>query len=92
MCTVLNVQDANIHVTACYLFGTGTFFILNLLAKVWDDLVRLTLATETRLLFDLDLQQRFGTQWDPTDAIRLFEYCASQGYGKNLDWELGNGT
>ncbi|ELT88779.1 hypothetical protein CAPTEDRAFT_185929 [Capitella teleta] len=56
----------------------------------WDDMVQLTLATDNRLLFDLNLQQRFGLQWDTSQAIRLFEYCRQKGYGKNLDWELGN--
>ena len=54
-------------------------------------MVQLTLATGNRLLFDLNLQHRLGTQWDPSHAIRLFEYCREKGYGKILDWELGNG-
>ena len=44
-----------------------------------------------RLLLDLDLQLRFGTQWDPTNAVRLLKYIKSQGYGENVDFELGNG-
>ena len=55
------------------------------------NLVKLTRSTGNRLLFDLNLQLRFGQQWDPSNAIELFEFCASQGFCDNIDWELGNG-
>jgi len=54
-------------------------------------LVKLTKSTDNRLLFDVNLQLRFGQQWDPNNAIELFEFCASQGFCDNVDWELGNG-
>ena len=57
----------------------------------WDKLVTLSLKANLRLLFDLDLQLRLGSHWGLSNAIKLFDYCVSQGYGRNLDWELGNG-
>ena len=55
------------------------------------NLVKLTRSTGNRLLFDVNLQLRFGQQWDPSNAIELFEFCASQGFCDDIDWELGNG-
>lgn len=58
--------------------------------KLFDDLVNLTLTSGNRLLYDLNAEMRYGDTWNPTDAIRLFEYCQEMGYGSNIDWELGN--
>jgi len=55
------------------------------------NLVKLTSSTGNRLLFDVNLQLRYGQQWDPSNAIELFEFCSSQGFCDNIDWELGNG-
>ena len=55
------------------------------------NLVKLTKSTGNRLLFDVNLQLRFGQQWDPSNAIELFDFCASQDFCDNIDWELGNG-
>ena len=55
------------------------------------DLVDVTRSTGNRLLFDLNLQLRFGDQWDPSNAIELFQFCEQRGFGENIDWELGNG-
>ena len=55
------------------------------------NLVKLTRSTGNRLLFDVNLQLRFGQQWDPSNAIDLFEFCSSQGFCDDIDWELGNG-
>jgi heparanase len=54
------------------------------------NLVALTRATGNRLLFDLNLQLRYGQQWDPSNAIELLEFCSEMGFGDNMDWELGN--
>lgn len=54
------------------------------------NLVGLTKSTGNRLLFDLNLQLRFGLQWNPTNAIELLEFCSEMGFGDNMDWELGN--
>jgi len=55
------------------------------------NLVKLTRSTGNRLLFDVNLQLRFGQQWDPGNAIELFDFFASQNFCDNIDWELGNG-
>jgi len=55
------------------------------------NLVKLTQSTGNRLLFCVNLQLRFGQQWDPSNAIDLFEFFAGQGFCDNIDWELGNG-
>ena len=57
----------------------------------WDNLVNLTRSTNMRLLFDLNLQLRYGQNWDPSNAIRLLQYSVDKGYGDNIDFELGNG-
>lgn len=57
----------------------------------WDNLVNITRSAKLRLLYEHNLQLRYGEQWDPTNAIQLFDYLTSKGYGENLDWELGNG-
>ena len=54
-------------------------------------MVALTSLTGNRFLFDLDLQLRYGAQWDPTNAIRMMQYMQQKGYGQNIDFELGNG-
>jgi len=58
-----------------------------------DDVVKLvtfTRAVGARLLLDLNLQQRYGEQWDPSNAIQLMDFCTAQKYGENIDFELGN--
>jgi len=55
------------------------------------NLVKMTRSAGIRLLFDVNLQLRFGQQWNPSNAIELFDFCASQGFCDNIDWELGNG-
>lgn len=56
-----------------------------------DDLVSATRETGTRLLYDINLQLRFGRQWNPNNAVALLDYIQQKGYGDNLDFELGNG-
>ena len=55
------------------------------------NLVKLVRSTGNRLLFDINIQLRFGNQWDPSNAIDLFEFFSSQGFCDIVDWELGNG-
>ena len=55
------------------------------------NLVKLTVTTGNRLLFDVNLQLRFGNQWDPSNAIDLFEFFSSHDFCDIVDWELGNG-
>jgi len=56
----------------------------------WDNLVGLTLDTGARLLFDLNIQTRWGIDWDPANAMEIFNRCVEKGWGANIDWELGN--
>ena len=57
----------------------------------WDNIVDMTRATNLRFLYEYNIQLRYGTQWDPTNAIELLNYLTSKGYGENIDFELGNG-
>jgi heparanase len=52
--------------------------------------VQLTRSTGTRLVFDLNLQFRFGSQWDPSNAIELLTFCSEMKFCESIDWELGN--
>ena len=54
-------------------------------------MVQLSRKAGVRLLFDLDLELRVGAHWDLQNAMNLMDYSVSQGYGDNIDWELGNG-
>lgn len=53
-------------------------------------LVNFTRSAGSRLLFDLNLQLRFGRQWNPGNFIDLLQYCTSENIC-DIDWELGNG-
>ena len=55
-------------------------------------MVNLTRSTGSRFLIDLDLQLRYGKQWDPTNAIAMMQYMAKMNYGDNIDFELGKGV
>ena len=55
------------------------------------NLITLTRATHSRLLLDFNAQVRYGYQWDPSNAIKILEFCQQNGYGENIDFELGNG-
>ena len=56
-----------------------------------DNLVNLSRSVKARFLVDMDLQLRFGTQWDPKNALDFLQYLQSREYGENIDFELGNG-
>ena len=47
-------------------------------------------STGSRLLFDVNLQLRFGHQWDPGNFMELLEFCTNESIC-DIDWELGNG-
>ena len=40
---------------------------------------------------DLNLQLRYGTEWDPTNAISLLGHINAMGYKEVFNFELGNG-
>lgn len=42
-----------------------------------------------RLIFDLNLMVRNGSEWDPSNAQQFIDYGSSRGY--DMDFELGNG-
>ena len=44
-----------------------------------------------KLLFDLNLLLRYGTQWDPTNAVQLLGYVNKMKYHEVFNFELGNG-
>ena len=56
-----------------------------------DNMVNITRSAGGRFLVDLDLQVRYGDQWDPTNAIHMMQYMVERGNGENIDFELGNG-
>lgn len=43
-----------------------------------------------QLIFDLNLLERSGHEWDPTNAIQLLQYASEHGY--QIHFELGNGN
>ena len=56
-----------------------------------DNLVKLVRNTNFKLLLDLNLQQRYGLQWDPTNTADLLGYITRNKYNDVLNFELGNG-
>ena len=48
--------------------------------------------TNFKLLLDLNLQQRYGIQWDPSNTAELLGYITRNKYQDVLNFELGNGT
>jgi len=60
-------------------------------ADDWSRLNWLVRGTGLRLLFDLNMQLRFGMQWDPTNAIELMNISSQMQMGESVDLELGNG-
>ena len=60
-------------------------------AKQWESMLRLTKKAGVRYLHDFNLQLRFGTQWDPSNAIAVINHIRLKGLADNLDFELGNG-
>ena len=56
-----------------------------------DNLVKLMRNTNFKLLLDLNLQLRYGIQWDPTNAADLLGYVSKMKYHDVFNFELGNG-
>ena len=55
-----------------------------------DNLYNLAMQAGGKLLFDLNIQLRYGSQWNPLNAIELMQYMKKKGYADNIDFELGN--
>ena len=66
----------------------GLFLIL---ASQVDNFVRVARSVKFKILFDLNLQLRYGTQWDPTNTIKLPGYISKMNYQDVFNFELGNG-
>ncbi|KAI0215931.1 Hyaluronoglucuronidase [Lamellibrachia satsuma] len=58
--------------------------------QYWGQLVRLANDTGSRLLYDLNLQQRDGVQWGPENTLELLQFTVDQGLAGLVDFELGN--
>ncbi len=54
------------------------------------NLVKLAWKTGFKLIFDLNLQLRYGTQWDPLNAAELLRYVKESGFEDVLSFQLGN--
>ena len=57
-----------------------------------DNLVKLVRSANFKLLLDLNLQERYGIQWDPTNTAELLGYITRNNYQDVLNFELGNGN
>ena len=55
-----------------------------------DNLRNLAVQAGGKLLFDLNIQLRYGSQWDPLNAMELFHYIKDKGYTDDFDFQLGN--
>ena len=53
--------------------------------------MKLMRNTNLKLLFDLNLQLRYGIQWDPTNTASLLGYVNKMKYHDVFNFELGNG-
>ena len=56
-----------------------------------DNLVKLMRTVNFKFLLDLNLQLRYGTQWDPTNTANLLGYINRMKYHDVFNFELGNG-
>ena len=57
-----------------------------------DNMINFTRSTGAKLLYDLNLQLRYGSDWNPTNAMEMMRYIEKKGYGDSIDFELGNGA
>ncbi len=53
-----------------------------------DILVKLVRKTGYKLLYDLNLQLRYGSQWDPTNAAELLAYIRKKGYQDVFNFQV----
>ena len=56
-----------------------------------DNLIKLMRNVNFKLFLDLNLQLRYGTQWDPTNTATLLGYINKMKYHDVFNFELGNG-
>ena len=55
-----------------------------------DNLHSLAKSAGGKLLYDLNIQLRLGSGWDPTNAYLLLKYIQRRGYARDMAFELGN--
>ena len=77
-------------------FNDSVYFISHIFklfisATDVDNLVNLVRNTNFKLLLDLNLQQRYGQQWDPSNTANLLGHITRNKYQDVLNFELGNG-
>ncbi len=54
-------------------------------------MVKILRDAKIKFMFDMNLQLRYGTQWDPTNAASLLRYVKDKGYDDIFNFEMGNG-
>ena len=69
----------------------NAFFLFLRVATDIDSIVKLVRSTNIKFLMDMNLQLRYGVQWDPTNAAKLLGYIKEMGYQDVFNFELGNG-
>lgn len=69
--------------------GRSDFTNFTMNTSMYDQLHKFVSAVGWEMIFDLNSLLRNNGAWDPTNAIQLINYTASQGY-KMGGWELGN--
>ena len=74
-----------------YVHATYTQYVL-LADDDLDNMINFTRSTGAKLLYDLNLQLRYGSDWNPTNAMEMMRYIEERGYGDSIDFELGNGA
>ena len=67
-------------------------FSASLIASDIDNMVMLMRKTNFKFLMDLNLQLRYGIQWNPTNAASLLAYVRKMNYSDVFNFELGNGV
>ena len=67
-------------------------FSVSLPASDIDNIVMLMRKTNFKFLLDLNLQLRYGIQWNPTNAASLLAYVKKMNYSDVFNFELGNGV
>ena len=56
-----------------------------------DNLINITRSTGAKFLFALNLRMRYGSDWDPDNAMEMMRYIETNKYCDSIDFELGNG-
>ncbi|XP_071480672.1 heparanase-like [Diadema antillarum] len=68
--------------------GRTDFHNVTLKSHTWDTLNEFARSVGWEIAFCLNVLLRNGSDWDPTNAVKLIEYTAKKGY--HVLWSLGN--